>query len=241
MDGYFDIHSHVLPGIDDGAKNIEESKKMLYTAYENGIRNIIATPHYREGRYTASKEEINLAFKDVNELIQDEGLDITLYLGNEIYYNHNISSLLLNNKIFTMAGSNYVLLEFSPMISYQDMRMALQDIIMSGYWPILAHFERYINVNNKDSNIDEIYNMGVCIQVNASTITGSIFSKSGKLAKKLLKYDMIDFIATDSHNNNIRAPKLNDTVGYLKKKYGQDLVDKLLYVNPMKIINNEEI
>lgn len=241
MSEYFDIHSHILPSIDDGAINLDHSKKMLHMAYEHGIRHIIATPHFREGMFTSSKEEICLAFNEVSKLIESEGLDITLYLGSEIYYSHNICSKLLTNEIHTMADSNYVLVEFNPGESYTYIRNALQDLIMNGYWPILAHFERYVNIVNKEEHIDEVYKMGVCIQINASTITGPLLSKPTRLVRKLLKYDMVHFIATDTHNTKARAPLLKDCIDYLHNKYGQEYVNILLYINPMKIINNQQI
>lgn len=241
MSGYFDIHSHILPGLDDGAKSLDDSKEMLYIAYDNGINHIIATPHYRENRFTSGIEEIQGAYNQVKDLIAREGLDISLYLGNEIYYSHDTSSLLIDGKILTMADSDYVLLEFSPASSYPYIKTALSNIIMSGYWPILAHFERYDNLVYNWEYIDEIINMGVLIQINSSTITGSVLAKPTRLVKKLLKYDLVDFIATDTHNNSNRAPSLEPCITYLGKKYGQDLVNKLLYINPMKIINNEYI
>ena len=241
MSDFFDIHSHLLPGLDDGARTIEDSKRMLHIAYSEGIRNIIVTPHFREEMFMSSLDEINSAYYEVKQLIVNEGLDINLYLGQEIYYSSNTSTLLLDKKILTMAGSDYVLLEFSPNTAYQYIKSALQNTIMSGFWPILAHFERYDNIVSNWNNIEEIINMGVCVQVNASTITGSPLSKHTRLAKKLLKYDMVDFIATDSHNDRSRDPRLNDCVTYIDKKYGRSYTNKLLYENPMKLVNNESI
>ncbi len=241
MSEYFDIHSHILPGLDDGPLDLKTSKQMLYKAYDSGVGNIIATPHFREQRFTTSVAENKAAYKQVKDLIKEEGLDINLYLGNEIYYSSNTSKLLLDKEVLTMAGSDYVLLEFSPSSPYQYIKSGVQDIIMSGYIPILAHFERYNNIVSSWNHIEEIYDMGVCIQINASTITGSFLNKHTKLAKKLLKYDMVDFIATDSHNLDSRSPSLTDCINYIRKKYGNDLLNKLLYINPSKLINNEEI
>lgn len=241
MSEYFDIHSHILPGLDDGPQDLKTSKQMLYKAYESGIRHIIATPHFREQRFTKSVAEVKASYEQVKDLIKEEGLNINLYLGNEIYYSSNTSSLLLNNEVLTMAGSDYVLLEFSSASPYQYIKSGIQNIIMSGYLPILAHFERYDSIVSNWNHIEEIYDMGVCIQINASTITGPFLNKHTKLAKKLLKYDMVDFIATDSHNLDSRSPSLTDCKSYINKKYGNDLLNKLLYINPSKLINNKEI
>ena len=239
MSEYFDIHSHILPGLDDGAKNLEQTKKMLHNAYDDGIGHIIATPHFRENMFVSTKEEIKKAYKEVQELITSEGLDITLYLGNEIFYSSNTSTLLLDNELLTMADSDYVLLEFSPSSPYHYIKAGLQTVIMSGYIPILAHFERYANIVNNWTYIEEVFDIGVYIQINTSTITGPMFNKSTRLAKQLLKYDMVHFIASDSHNDDSRSSNLSECITYLRKKYGQGLVDKLLYHNPNMIINNE--
>lgn len=241
MSDFFDIHSHILPGIDDGARSLEDTKKILHLAYSQGIRHIIATPHFREERFMSTLDEISLAFQEVEQLIISEGLDINLYLGQEIYFTSNTAPLLLEGEILTMADSNYVLLEFSPRTEYGYIKSGLQSVIMSGFWPILAHFERYDNLVSDWNHIDEIVNMGVGIQLNASTVTGSVFSKHTRLARKLLKYDIVDFIATDTHNYDSRGPKLNDCVIYIEKKHGKDRVNRLLYENPMKLINNEGI
>lgn len=214
-------------------------------AYEEGIRHIIATPHFREDRFTSSKEDILLAYKKTKKLIIEEGLDISLHLGNEIFFSHNVSELLINKDIFTMADSDYVLIEFSPSSSYQYIKSALQTLIMNGYFPILAHFERYNNIINNWSYIDGLYDMGIYFQVNASTITGPITKKPARFARKLLKYNMIHFIATDTHNDSngysSRTPTINKCVSYLQKNYGQDLLNMLLHFNPSKIITNDEV
>lgn len=245
ISGYFDIHNHILPGLDDGASNIEETKNMLHVAYKEGIRHIIATPHFREDRFPTSKQDVNLAYEKTKEIILQEGLDISLYLGNEVYFSHNVSELLVNNGIFTLAGSDYVLVEFSPSSSYQYIKSALQTLIINGFFPILAHFERYNNIINNWDYIDEFYNMGVYFQVNASTVIGSIIKKPTRFVRKLIKYDMVDFIATDAHNDNSgyssRTPTISTCVSYLQKNYGQDLVYRLLHLNPSKIITNEEV
>ena len=234
-----------MPGLDDGASYLEETKNMLHMAYKDGIRHIIATPHFREERFTSSKEDIYLAYKKTKELILQENLDISLYLGNEIYYSHNVNEFLINKDIFTMADSDYVLVEFSPSSSWQYIKSALQTLIMNGYFPILAHFERYNNIINNWNYVDELYDMGICFQVNASTITGSITKKPARFARKLLKYNMIHFIATDTHNDSngysSRTPTINKCVSYIQKNYGQDLVNRLLHINPSKMISNDEV
>lgn len=242
---YFDVHSHVLPGLDDGAKNIEESKNMIHMAYNEGISHIIATPHFREGMFTSSKEDIESSYNKVKELIAQEGLDINIYLGNEVFFSHSVCDKLINNEIYTLADSNYVLVEFSPNAQYHYIKSALQTLMMSGYYPILAHFERYINVISNWDHVNEIFDMGVYFQVNASTLSASVTRKPTRFARKLLKYGMVDFIATDGHNDHhgspSRIPTIKKSVSYISKNYGQDLVDKILYSNPSKIISNELI
>lgn len=214
-------------------------------AYNEGIRYIITTPHFREGMFVSSNQEIESAYAKVKELIVQEGLDINIYLGNEIFFSHKAFDKLINNEIYTLANSNYILVEFSPNSQYYYIKSSLQTLIMGGYYPILAHFERYNHISSNWDHINELFDLGVYFQINASTLSGSIRHKPTRYARKLLKYGMVDFIGTDGHNDNSglssRTPTIKECVSYISKNYGQGLVDKLLYSNPRKIILNELI
>ena len=122
MEGFIDLYTHILPGLDDGARNIEESKEMLRQAWKEGIREIIATPHFFGALKSASKEKIEESIFAVERAMAELGFFIKLYPGNEIYYRSEVEDLVEQGMVNTMAGSHYVLIEFDPMTEYTYLR-----------------------------------------------------------------------------------------------------------------------
>lgn len=122
MEGFIDLHTHILPGLDDGARNIEESKEMLRQAWKEGIREIIATPHFFGALKSASREKIEESIFAVEKAMAELGFFIKLYPGNEIYYHSEVEDLVEQGMVNTMAGSHYVLIEFDPMTEYTYLR-----------------------------------------------------------------------------------------------------------------------
>jgi len=139
-----DIHSHILPGIDDGAKNMQETIEMIDIAVEEGIDVIIATPHYEIGIDPEFLKKYQEVYNDVLQYIESHEIPLQLYQGNEIYYSESIPELLQSGNIHTMNGSRYVLVEFLPSVEYSSMERAFRKLLYAGYWPILAHTERYM-------------------------------------------------------------------------------------------------
>ena len=147
QNNYIDIHSHILPGVDDGPDSLDQTIEMLYMAVRENITSIIATPHYVPGGNNRSVEDL----MDIMNLVQEEAYKIDknfkLYLGNEVYYSESIVELLKSGEVLTLAGSRYVLIEFSYGISFESMYQGLYKLISHGYIPILAHIERYYRIH----------------------------------------------------------------------------------------------
>lgn len=239
MEGYIDIHSHLLPQLDDGSTSMEQTKNMLKIAFTEGIRTIIATPHYHEGRSMNSILIVEESLKKVKEEIGILMPQMNFLLGSEIYYSHESVKLLNSKQIPTMADSKYVLVEFSPIAEYRYIKNGLQEFLLEGYCPILAHVERYSNVTKELERVEEFIDMGAYIQVNAMSITGETSKSYQGIAKKLLKKGYIHFIATDSHSDGARAPRLKKCVEIITKKYGEAYAKELLIENQTKILSNE--
>lgn len=234
-----DIHSHILPALDDGAKNWEQTEEMLSIAYGQGIRTIIATPHYMPDCEEGNAERILERVDKLREYVCKQGLDMEIYAGNEVYYHAEVPDLLEAGEILTLAGSSYVLVEFSPMDDARYIRNALLDIQSAGYDPIIAHVERYENLCKKPfDKLEELCKAGILIQVNMSTIAGRMGKKMQHTVLKLLKKQMVDFLGTDAHSSGSRSPKTEECIAILQKKLPKDYVDKLLYTNAKKIILN---
>ncbi len=241
MDGMIDIHNHTLFGVDDGSKTFEQSKNMLKIAYEEGIRGIILTPHHNPYRWNNDISKINENYNTLKDFCSREFSDMVLYLGSELYYGKDTLEDLDDGKALTMAGGRYVLAEFLPSENYKVIKHAVMDIQQSGYYPILAHVERYECLLENKQYIDELKELGAFIQVNASGIMGERSRQEKKFIKGLLKRECVDFVATDAHRDDMRKPELKECAGYLEKKYGEEYTRWMLVENPQKVIKNQYI
>lgn len=241
MEGFIDIHSHILPRLDDGAQSMEQTISMLKLAELEGIRSIIATPHYQEGRMMSSIDKMEERIEQVRAELHKANCSIRLELGCEIYYSHDSVKLLLDKLIPTMAKSRYILVEFSPLAELRYIKSGLQELIFEGYMPILAHAERYQNLTKNISQIEDLIDLGAYIQVNAMSITGEMGYRVKKLTRKMLKEGLIHFIATDTHNDTKRPPKIKKCANIITRKYGASYTQELLIDNPRRILENETI
>ncbi len=239
MKEYIDIHCHCLPGVDDGPERMEESLRMLVTAYRDGIRSIVATPHYYPGQNNASPEQIREKLWQLKTEAAAVCPKLSLYLGNELYYNSGLPELLAGKEAFTMADSSYVLMEFAPEVDYTELRNGLYSMQTQGFWPILAHVERYQQLLEDMERARELIEMGVYLQANASSILGRHGRREKRFLRRLLEEERLHFVATDAHDLSGRPPVLSKCAVYLEKKYGERLTERLLHENPRKMMNNE--
>ena len=239
--GYYDIHCHMLPHVDDGSHSTSMSKKMLQIAYENGIRHIVLTPHYMIDRFELTRAEIYDQYRLFVAKVQEDFPDMEFFFGREIFFGEEIMELLQEGIISTMNDTDYVLVEFHPSADAAYIAQSLYKVQNAGFTPILAHIERYPLLMKEVKMIQQIVNGGCYIQLNASTIAGNAGNGIRRQILKLMKKKLVHFIGTDAHSNRTRGPYLDDCVKYLTKKMGQDYVNELLIYNPAKMLNNEYI
>ncbi|HIT90003.1 MAG TPA: hypothetical protein IAC41_06260 [Candidatus Merdenecus merdavium] len=239
--GWYDIHNHMLPGVDDGAKDWKEAKNMLKLAYQEGISNIIVTPHFNMKWKITPKEALLEYKKKLQEMAYEISEEYHIYLGNEIYYHHDAAEHLDQKKIFSLADSSYVLVEFSPVKEYEYIENALYQLQIGGYMPILAHAERYECLRKNTENLADLVDRGIYIQVNASSIMKEASFLNKKFIRKLLDKDLVHFIGTDTHNLSNRPPLIKKCAHYIEKRYGKERVDRLLIHNPEQILRNKTI
>ena len=241
MRGFFDVHCHILPGIDDGAKDNKQMLQMVKIAYEEGIRYIVATPHYHPRRGEADAQVVRSVFGKARSLIKSEFPDMEIYEGNEIYFREDAKDMLRAGELLTMAGSDYVLVEFSTSVEKKQIKHAINQLQFAGYLPVIAHIERYNEIVSDYAFISEMVDAGVYIQVNASTITGEMGGAKKRFAKRLIKNDWLHFIGTDAHDPVRRAPLMAKCALYLTKKFDEDTMERLLYYYPAMLVNNKVI
>ena len=234
-----DIHTHLLFGVDDGPKTMEESIEMLKAAKAQGIDAMILTPHYRHGMFAYPNEKIEENFEKLEEVADEMGID--LYLGTEHHVNSMILEYIEKGRVHTLADTQYVLTEYKHDTEFDYIAKATRDLLRNGYIPIVAHVERYMCMHEDLNRVDWLRDVGAMIQVNANAVLGLDGFRAKGFTKKLLKYGYVDFIGSDSHDLNKRANNLGKCREYLlKKKYDERYIDKIMRRNALEIIESIE-
>ncbi len=227
-----DIHCHILPGVDDGAPDMETSRAMIRDAYEQGVRYIIATPHYRPEMFEPSMKKVTRVYHELRDYAEEVG--IGLRLGCEYYRNEQMIRHLDKKLRPTMLGSRYVLTEFSTNDSFVTVRNYIYELITKGYRPIVAHVERYFCCQEPE-RIQELKKLGAQIQINADSVLGYEGHTIKKFCAGLMKDDLVDFIGSDAHNLEGRKMNLGKCATYVRKKMGQDYAEEIFVDNPRRI------
>lgn len=233
-----DMHCHLLPGLDDGAKDMEETMQALQEAIRQGVHTIIATPHCHPGRYQTTGEEVMSAWRAVNAECRKRQLPIRLLPGQECYYYSGLLEELETGRALTLAGSEYVLVEFSPDCLFGVMTQGLRMLQSRGYRPILAHFERYACLREME-HLESIRGLGVLLQMNYDTLLAKdgLFRK--KPWKQLVREGRVDFLSSDCHGMDFRPLHADQCRSWLERHTSTELCGKLLYGNVEKIILEE--
>jgi len=235
-----DLHCHILPGIDDGAKTIDETLEMARIAVKEGIHHIIATPHYIQYSDYLGKQDVEKLVDEVNLIFRKEQIPLTVSAGHEVYMTPDLPKLVEQKEVSTLNNSQYILVEF-PM---NDIPMYAEDIFyelrLMGLTPILAHPERYPMIMENPNLLLKFLKLGVLCQTNVGSIRGFFGERVQKTAIQLIEHNMIHFIATDAHTPRNRAPKLQKALEEITKISGEK-AKELFIENPMKVYNNEVI
>lgn len=195
-----DIHTHVIPFVDDGSPSLEASLEMIKHELSVGVTEIVCTPHHIFGRYTKSIEEIKYNFDLLVKAVAQEKLPIKLYLGQEICYTHreDIIAMLENKQLLTLNNTKKVLLEFSFKREPEDVQEIIYNFRVKGYQVIVAHVERYEWMTF--AKVIAMRAEGALIQSNSGALIGQTTWKEKRFVKKLLKHGLIDIIASDTHS-----------------------------------------
>lgn len=239
MEHYIDIHSHILPGVDDGAKDMEMTMEMIDLAYSQGVRVMIATPHYYPGHVRHPKEYMDSVFHETVSAVKEKYGDFTILPGNEIYFREGALEKLQSKRLHSMADTPYVLLEFSPGAQYKHLCGAVRKCVECGFYPILAHIERYQCLWKNEKCIGELVRMGAYMQVNAENFTGGFFSAQRRWCLRLAREGLMHFIGSDAHNTQERRPNLNQAADYLKEKLDEAAFRRIMFDNPAKLLRGE--
>lgn len=227
-----DIHSHIIPFVDDGSSSIEQSLNMIDEAINQGITDIICTPHYRKNAFIVSADEIKENYLILKEKAKEK--NIKIFLGQEIYCRktEEVIEILHNKTVLPLNNSRFILLEFS----YTE-KIDISEVVyianLKGYLPIIAHIERY-HYLDLDA-VKEIKSSGGFIQINASSLMGKEGAKRKKFILTLLNERLVDFVASDIHQG--RKNWMNKAYNLVAKKFGQEYGQKIFRNNALIILS----
>ena len=239
-----DIHSHILCGVDDGPKTIEETKALLEHAYEQGVRTIVSTSHRRKGMFETSESVMIEQFQLARQIAKEVAEDLTLLFGAEIYYTSDVLERLEKGKLPTLNGTRYALIEFSMNTAYRDMHAAVTKLLMQGITPVIAHIERYHELEGREDRVEEL--IGCYTQINsASVLKPKLFGDDMKFMKKRAQYflgkELVHVVASDMHNLDKRPSYMKKAFQIIATKYGEKRAKDLFINNPMQILQNKEL
>ncbi len=238
-EGYFDLHCHILFGVDDGAADYETACRMLDISYSDGIRYICLTPHHKPGK-SVDKVAADTAFEKLQRYISDKNYNIILKRGSEVLCSSSSADDIFAGKALALCSSGYVLCEFREHDDFTYIKSRINDMASSGYTPIVAHPERYECIARRPALLSEL--SGLCLmQFNSSmfvpAIKTSFFSKLKKkrLASFVLKNDLEFFVASDAHDSGRRKPRISEIYDFILRKKGREFADKVFFEIPKRI------
>ncbi|HTA28224.1 MAG TPA: CpsB/CapC family capsule biosynthesis tyrosine phosphatase [Bacteroidia bacterium] len=194
-----DMHSHFIPGIDDGAKNTDESLEMLEEMKNLGYKKVVTTPHIMSDGYRNTPEIILKGLERLRKRVKEAGIDIEVEAAAEYYFDYDFEKSIPQKNKLTF-GNNYLLWEMSFMNKPENINEIIFEMIMNGYKPVLAHVERYPFWHNDYSVYEDLASRGTLLQLNINSIAGQYGGPTKKAAEWLIDHDMISFLGTDCHH-----------------------------------------
>lgn len=234
---FFDMHLHILPGLDDGSGSMKETCRMIQMEMEQGVRCMCATPHFNLESPLDRKKVVE-TYKKTCHVLARYFPKMRLYLGQELFYAPGILKALKEKVAFTLNESRYVLLEFMPDESYSVIFTALKTFIENGYIPIMAHIERVNALWKQKERLDELKSMGIPFQMNTSSLIGKL-DLSARYCRSLIKAGYIDLLGTDAHGVMWRPPDYQQASWWISRQCGEETLYRLAVENPVRILNNQ--
>ena len=231
-----DIHNHIIYGVDDGARDIDESLKMVKLYQKAGFDQIIATSHYDRSRYMVDAGEIKEKVDILNEEISKQAIDFKIYPGHEIQVELDMIKKLKSGELLTLNGSKYVLCELSFVNKPNFLKDLFYNMQLEGYIPIIAHAERYPYVEDHIEWLEDFIKAGALVQINYASI-----KSHADTTRELLQRNMVHIIGTDAHQSEWRSPDIRAYKDDILEMIDEEKFEKLSTTNPKKVINNQFI
>lgn len=239
----FDLHCHMLYGVDDGASALPEALEMAKIACENGTDTVVLTPHgnlYGKSPLT-SPENLRSRLEVLKNAVSEAKIPIKFLLGQEIFCGADFLDALKSGELLTLNGSDYPLVEFRFSEHSQTVCENIELLISEGYIPVIAHPERYAFVAENFNTLVKLKNLGCVLQINKGSLKGNFGKTAHDIASKMLREGVADVVASDGHSPFLRSPSLSEAHEYITERYSADYAKLLLSENPKNISENKKI
>lgn len=236
-----DLHSHIIPNVDDGSKSIEETFQMLEEASKAGFVAVVSTSHYIENAYESNVMERLAWINALQEGLAKKDIDLKLFLGNEIYFTENMVSLLKSGEVTSINNSRYILFEFPLNTKPMNIYDVIYEVMENNYIPILAHPERYSFVQKDPNLIYDLIESGVLMQANYGSIHGFYGERAKIIVQKFLENNYIHFLGSDVHKPGTLYPKIPKILEEIKELIGEVKLEEITSYNQTLILQNKKI
>jgi protein-tyrosine phosphatase len=236
-----DIHCHILPGVDDGARTLDDSIEMARVAVEHGIHTIVATPHHRNNNFENYREDILTKVEELNRSLEELSIPLIILPGQEIRIYGDLVTGILNQEILPInADTPYLLIELPSSNVPNYTERLLYDLQLRGFIPIIAHPERNTEIISNPEKLYNLVNNGALSQITAASIMGKFGKKIEKFSKEILQANLTHFIASDAHNIKNRGFQMKHAYDYIDNRYGRHLID-MFEENAEKVIKGGSV
>lgn len=238
-----DIHAHILPGIDDGARDIYDTLEMARIAADSGVSSIVATPHCNiPGMFdNYFGEEYIEIFNEASKAIKKEEIPVKLLPGMEVFATYDLPDLILNKKIMPLNQTRYILMEFAFDEDPEFATDVLRRVKEIGAKPVVAHVERYEFVQDRPQIIYEWRQKGYVIQTNKGSFLGNFGRSAERTVYRLLRHNLISVVASDAHSPYRRTPYLRESFEEVCMNYPERKAEVLFRHNPERVCQNQPI
>lgn len=238
----FDIHCHIIYGVDDGSQTLDESVRMAEIAGMSGTRGIVATPHTNvpgaEKNYWS--RELLDKVKAIREELRKRHINIKIFCGQEIFCTRDTVELLKSGELITLNNTKYPLVEFGFYEQARSVLSIVSKLVAEGYTPIIAHPERYEFIHEDFHLAQKLKRMGCLLQVNKGSILGNLGESTMETANRMLETHLADIVASDAHGPYMRTTSMDVMHELICENYSYDYANLVLNINPGLVLQNSE-
>ena len=237
-----DLHNHMLPGLDDGARDWAESLEMARIAVEDGIRGVVCTPHWVYGYFENSREVVLRTVEGLRQRLKDHAIPLEVYPGTELRLDSEIPRRIEEGLLLTVNdGRRYALIELPDEIVPQNMENFFWELQSQNITPIIGHPERNRPMMRDPTRLQRWVEMGALVQMTAASLTGRFGTELRKFSYSLLEHHLVHIVATDAHGIESRVPRLSEGYQEVKKILGKEMARQMVNDTPLQIVRGEQV